>query len=292
MRGKIVLAGLILALCAGIAPAQDVSAVANENDLYCSGVVTTEAVPRDSFVITGEEADTTLTYALGDTVYVNKGSNQGIRVGEVFSVIRPTVDAGNVEWTKWQYSTLKKMGTMWEDEGRLTITVVRPDVSIAQITHSCNDIQRGDIVLPFIERPTPPGKTDLHFDRIAPANGKPLAMVMVGKKYAEEVGTRDIVYVNLGNLQGVRVGDYFRIFRYTGMHHEVAYQDPRFAFDVDRDLGPTWGFGGVSKKYNWSNVPRQDVGEGVVLRTGPNSSTVMITFSNREISAGDYAEVE
>ena len=37
-------------------------------------------------------------------------------------------------------------------------------------------------------------------------------------------------------------------------------------------------------------LPREDVGEGVVLRTGPNSSTVLITFSLREIYPGDYVE--
>ena len=40
------------------------------------------------------------------------------------------------------------------------------------------------------------------------------------------MGTNDIIYVNLGSEQGVRVGDYFRIFRYTGTQHETAYQTP------------------------------------------------------------------
>jgi hypothetical protein len=88
------------------------------------------------------------------------------------------------------------------------------------------------------------------------------------------------------------VGDYFRIFRFTGTQNETAYQTSRFAFNVDGDLGPTYGYGGVSKRYNWANVPREVLGEGVVLRTGPNSSTVLITFSAREIYAGDYVEME
>jgi hypothetical protein len=61
---------------------------------------------------------------------------------------------------------------------------------------------------------------------------------------------------------------------------------------VDGDLGPTYGFGAVSKKWNWTNVPREVLGEGVVVRTGPNSATLLITFSNREIYAGDYVELE
>jgi hypothetical protein len=61
---------------------------------------------------------------------------------------------------------------------------------------------------------------------------------------------------------------------------------------MDGDLGPSLGYGGVSKKFNWSNVPREIVGEGVVLRTAPNSSTVLITFSAKEIFAGNYVEIE
>ena len=93
-------------------------------------------------------------------------------------------------------------------------------------------------------------------------------------------------------MQGVKVGDYFRIFRYTGTQDETAYQTPRYSFDVDGDLGPTYGFGFAPKKWNSSNVPREVLGEGIVVRVGPNSSTVLVTFSSREMYAGDYVELE
>jgi hypothetical protein len=34
------------------------------------------------------------------------------------------------------------------------------------------------------------------------------------------------------------------------------------------------------------------VGEGLVLRTGPNSATVLLTVAREEIFDGDYVEVE
>ena len=52
------------------------------------------------------------------------------------------------------------------------------------------------------------------------------------------------------------------------------------------------GFGSVPGKYKWDNMPREDIGEGVVLRTGPDSATVLITLSLREIYPGDYVELE
>jgi hypothetical protein len=292
MRGKIVLAGLILSLSGVVSSAQDKPATPTPGDLYCSGTITTESVPRDTYVITGEESNYQLTFNEGDYVYINKGSSQGVKPGDEFSAIRPNKDTDTVEWTKWQHSILRKMGTMWEDEGRLKVVVARPDVSIAQVNHACNYVERGDIVVPFTEYPAPPLKTGAKFDRFAPPNGKALAMVITGKQYQVQAGDNDIVYVNLGNSQGVKVGDYFRIFRYQGTQHETAYQTHRYSFDVNGDWGPVYGFGRVPLKHNWKNVPREALGEGVVLRTGPNSSTVLITFALRDIYAGDYVELE
>jgi len=279
-----------------VAGAQSAPSVPRVGDIYCSGEVTTEAVPHDTYVITGEQSSTRITFDEGDYVYVNKGSNQGVKVGDVFSAIRAVKDPFGIEWTKWEFAILKKMGTVWEDEGRVKVIIVRPDTSIGQVEHSCDYLQRGDILVPFTERPAPPLKSEAGFDRFAPANGKPLAMVITGKKFQQQVGNNDIIYVNLGNSQGVKIGDYFRIFRYQGTQHETAYQTPRYAFDQEDgmavpDVG-IYGFGSVPKKWNWSNVPREDVGEGIVLRTGPNSATVLITFCLRPVFPGDYVEIE
>jgi len=297
MRGKIVLAGLVLGLSGAAASAQAVPPPApRTSDVYCSGLITTESVPRETYVITGEESNYKIVFNEGAYVYINKGSSQGVKVGDEFSVVRPiTKDLYGIEWTKWQWSILKKMGTMWEDEGRVKVTIARPDVSIGQVENACDYVQRGDILLPFSERPVPPLK-NADFDRFAPANGKPLAMIITGKKFQQQSGNNDIVYINLGNSQGVKVGDYFRIFRFTGTQHETDYQTPRYAFDMEqgdavKDVG-ILGFGVVPKKWDWNNTPREDLGEGIVLRTGPNSSTVLITFTLREIFPGDYVEVE
>lgn len=292
MRAKIVLAGLILGISAVGAAAQTAPQGPTQGDLYCSGIVTSEAVPRDTYVITGREANHRITFDEGDYVYINKGTAQGAKVGDEFLAVRPVEDSLKEDWTKWQTVILRKMGTVWEDESRLKIVVAQQNVSIAQVEHSCSYVQRGDIVLPLTERPSPPLKSEENFDRFAPPNGKALAMVITGKKFQQQVGGNDVVYVNLGTSQGVKVGDYFRVFRYEGTERETAFETPRFAFDVFGEFGPTYGYGASPKKWNWSNVPREDIGEGIVLRTGPNSSTVLITFSYIEIYPGDYVELE
>jgi hypothetical protein len=297
MRGKIVLAGLILGLSGIAAAAQGVApAVPRPSDMYCSGIITTEAVPHDTVLITGEQSNYKIIFNEGDYVYINRGSDQGVKPGDEFSVVRAVKDAYGIEWTKWEWSILHKMGTVWEDEGRVRVISARQGVSIGQVENECDYLQRGDILLPFTPRPAPPLKTEANFDRFAPSNGKPMAMVITGKKFQAQVGNNDIIYVNLGSSQNVKVGDYFRIFRFQGTQHETDYQTPRYSFDMEQgdavpDVG-IYGFGAAPKKYTWTNTPREDVGEGIVLRTGPNSSTVLITFALREIFPGDYVEIE
>jgi hypothetical protein len=305
MRGKTFTAPLILALGAvialaaigaigsaalGTASAQERHAVPTYQDIYCSGAISTEAVPRDTYVTTGEESNYKVTFQEGDYVYLNKGSRSGVKVGDEFSVVRPVRDLADVEWTKWQSSILKKLGTWWEDEGRLRVVVAQPDASITQVIHACNYLQRGDVAVPFVERATPPLKTAA-FDRFAPPSGKSAAMIISGKFFQQQSGTNDTVYVNLGAAQGVKVGDYFRIFRYQGTQHETAYQTRRFSFDADGWNG-IFGFGSVPARYNWENTPREVLGEGVVVRVTTNSSTLLLTFTLREVFAGDYIEIE
>lgn len=292
MRAKSVLVGLLLSISAAVAAAQTRPTTPSPGEMYCSGVVTTESVPHDTIVVTGEQSNYKLTFEEGDYVYVNKGSSQGVKAGDEFLVIRPVEDSIKTDWTKWQTAILHKMGTVWEDEGRVRVVVARSDISIGQVEHACQYLQRGDVALPFAIRTAPQLKSDGNFDRFAPANGKPLAMVITGKKFMQQSGKNDIVYVNLGTDQGVKVGDYFRIFRYQGTEHEFAYETHRFGFDVNGDWGPTLGYGKAPSKYDWNNVPREDLGEGIVLRTGPNSATVLITFALREVYSGDYVELE
>jgi hypothetical protein len=295
MRGKIVLVALISALSGASTWAQK-AAVPTADALYCSGVVTSEAIPRDTYVITGEQSNYKITFQQGDYVYINKGASQGVKVGDEFSAIRIiSPDPTDIEWTKWQFSILRKLGAVWEDEGRVRVVVVQPEVSIAQVGHACNYLQRGDVLLPFTERISPPLKPENNFDRFAPPSGKAAAMVIAGRFFQVQMGTNDTIYVNLGKDQGVKVGDYFRIFRYQGTEHEVAYQTRRFAFDSDAAqtiYGIKYGFGSVPLRYKWDNVPREVIGEGVVVRTGTNSATVLVTYTLREFFAGDYVELE
>ena len=251
----------------------------------CSSFVSDERMPTDTLLISGEESNIKVIFARGDFVYINKGSAQGIHVGDRFTVVRPVTDEVKVQWFKWQDKLMKAMGTLYKDTGQLQITTVHPNVSIAQINFSCDYMQRGDIVRPYQERPSPPFRTGVKFDHFAPVSGKPVGMVVVGQEFSQLYGKNSIVYVNLGSAQGVKLGDYIRIFRYQGSLSETAPNTSGFQYKL-------FGFGSTPTRYEWNDLPREVLGEGIVINNSKNSSSVFITYSRIESYAGDYVEIQ
>jgi len=251
----------------------------------CSGFVTEQKVPDGIQLISGEQSNYKITFGRGDMVYINRGQDKGVRVGDRFSVVRPNTDFVDVQWFKWQSKLMKAMGTAYADEGQVRVVNVQPKISIAEVTFSCGYMQRGDILQPYQDRPEPPFKDSATFDHFAPVSGKPVAMVVTGTAFTQLFGKNQSIYVNLGTKQGVKVGDYFRIFRYQGSMAETVPQTRGYQYT-------TYGFGSAPARYEWNDLPRELLGEGIVINVSNNSSTVFVTYSSIEIYAGDYVEIE
>jgi hypothetical protein len=255
------------------------------NIINCSGFVTDQKVPEEIRLISGEQSNYKITFTFGDNVFINRGQDKGVRVGDRFTVVRPNMYKTDVPWFKWQEKLMKVMGTPYLDAGQVKVVNVQPKVSIAQVNFSCDYMQRGDILLPYQDRPAPPYKDAAAFEHFAPVSGKPVAMLVSGKDYTDVYGKNSTVYVNLGSNQGVKVGDYYRIFRYQGSHAETVPQTKDYQFTM-------YGFGSAPARYQWNDLPREVLGEGIVFNVSHNSSTMMITYSTSEVYAGDYVEIE
>jgi hypothetical protein len=253
--------------------------------VYCSGFYTNQKVSDEMRMVTGEQSAYKTTFALRDIVYLSKGLNQGVKPGDRFSVVRAQEDRNPVQWFKWQEKLTRAMGSHYVDLGQLEVIKVEPNIAIARVAVSCDLMQRGDIVLPFAERPAGPYKEATAFDSLAPVSGKPVAMIVRGRDTMQMAGRWDTVYVNLGASQGVKVGDYFRIFRYQGSNSDIIHAGKHSQDQL-------YGFGSNPKHYEWNDLPREVLGEGIVLNASQNSATVLVTVLRSEIYAGDYVELE
>src|SRR5215469_18547118 len=242
MRTKVAALSLMAMLGAAVGSAQENRTATKEpaapdyNMVNCSGFVTDQKFGEDPRIVSGEQSNYKLTFSGGDYVYINRGQDKGVKVGDRFSVVRPDDYAGDAPWFKWQEKLMKAMGTQYIDAGQVRVVNVQSKVSVAQIIFSCDYMQRGDFVLPYQERPVPPYKEAAAFDHFAPVSGKPVAMVVSGKDHMDSYGQNSAVYVNLGTNQGVKIGDYFRIFRYQGSTAETVPQTKDYQFTM-------YGFG-------------------------------------------------
>lgn len=313
MRAKLAALCLSVFASAAVCSAQNArpaggSAQVDYSSVNCAGFVSDQKVPDEIRVISGEQSDYKITFTLGEYIYLNRGQDKGVRVGDRFSVVRheeasygtnglplvgdiaaavhrPDQDPSKVEWFKSQNRLLNAMGTTYSDIGQVRVVSVHPKTSIAQITFSCAYMQRGDLVRPFEERPVPPYKDPSAFDHFAPFSGKPVGTIVTGSGFIQTIGFHNSAYVNLGAAQGVKVGDYMRVFRDQGSMGQYVPQTKGDQYEL-------YGFGSAGAKYTPKELPREILGEGIVLNVSRNSATLLITYSSIEIYAGDYVEVE
>jgi hypothetical protein len=291
MRAKLAAFCVSILASAGVCAAQT-PAGTNPNGqvdytkVYCSGFVSDPKVPDDIRVISGEQSNYKIIFSHGDYVYVNRGQQQGVKMGDVFSIVRPVKDGAN-EWFYGQTKVTKRMGIVYRDLGQIRIVNVQPDTSIAEVVFSCDYMQRGDVARPFVERPAPPYKDASKFDIFAPANGKPVGTVVTSFDWHQALGAGITTYVNIGASKGVKVGDYVRFFRYQTSKDDVS------ATAGEHDLQyKVYGFGSSPKKYAGKDLPREVLGEGIVLNVTKDAATVLVTYEREEAYTGDFAELE
>src|SRR5271155_33621 len=98
MRVRLAALCLLIFLVATVASAQRAPDAAYKaiqpdfNSVNCSGFATDQKVPDGIQLISGEQSNYKITFSRGDFVYINRGQDKGVRVGDRFSVVRPDKD--------------------------------------------------------------------------------------------------------------------------------------------------------------------------------------------------------
>jgi outer membrane protein OmpA-like peptidoglycan-associated protein len=255
------------------------------SEVYCSGFITRQSVKPSAVIVTGYRAPDQIQYARGDYIYL-KGSD--LEEGREYLLLRHMRDPNRFESFRGQLSMLKSLGEMYQDLGRIKVTSLRKRVAIAHIESSCSDAMPGDIAIPFQERPRPEFR-QTSFDPFAPPNGKTTGRIVMGHDLDTLVGTHRQVYLNIGEAQGVKPGDYFRVTReYSRVAQSptesLPFQEP--PYDETQKDPPKYDF-----KKEAENLPRLSEGELMVLSTTSNSATALTTFAPEEIELGDVVEM-
>ena len=272
--------------------------VAARSSLYCAGYIQHERLPRMPEIVGAEEEQEQRKFSDGDIVYLNAGSQQGIKEGQTFQIIRPRGDVKGVHKTKSGF-----IGTYVQDLGQLQVFKVRENTSAAQVTFACDQILLGDLLAPVPDRESPLQRAQENLDRFADPSGKQHGRLMMAKDGREMVTRHDIVYIDLGTEDQVKRGDYLTIYRPLGTGNITRIGDEEIArarsagFQSDRYRGG--GFSNQASRVDVTQVkrerplmPRKIVGEMVVIDVQTRTATAIITRVASEVHTGDWVEIQ
>lgn len=269
--------------------AQRAGRAPTDADVYCAGFFTRRAISPELIVLGGEENGLKFEFGDRDIVYLNKGAEVVKSPGAKYMLLRPMQDVDSTEPFPGQRNLVKRLGTHYAEIARIQVNVVHGASSTAEISHSCEPVEAGDIAVPFSERPAPPYRVAKLSDRFAPASGKATGLIASVKDFQEIAGSANVVYLNLGAKQNVHPGDYLRIFR--------TYQSPsQYIVELGTREYPTEMMGvPIGRKLKPAEIgtlPRNIVGELMVLSVQEESSTGIVTYSWEDIYPGDQVEIE
>ena len=285
--------------------------VANKTDLYCAGFIQYPAQRNPLEIVGGEQEQEQRIFVEGDYVYINAGSQQGIQIGQEFSVIRPR-GRFTSKFTKKKGG----LGVFTQELGQLRVIDVKDRVSVATIKTSCEAILLGDLLTPVPQRVAPVERTEGTFDRFSDPTGKQRGRLVLARDSREMPGSSQIVFIDLGAEDNIKPGDYFTIYRPVGTGNITRFRDEeivrnarggyeserfkggKFSNQAQRTTNPE-GTGIINQtaqtheiKRRRPPLPRKVVGELVVINVQARTAAAIITHVAQEVHTGDYVELQ
>lgn len=285
--------------------------IASASELYCGGFIQYAPAPNKLQIVGGEQEQEQRVYSQGNYVYINAGRDQGVTVGQEYSVVRP----------RGQFKsdfTRKKgwLGVYTQEVGRLRVVNVKERVSVATVTFSCETLLLGDLLRAANQRVSPFTRNEVALDRFADPTGKQNGRIVLARDGREAPSVNEIVYIDLGTEDSIKPGDYFTIYRPVGTGNVIKLRDEEVTpsavngFESDRYKGGK--FSNKAQRVQDPNnngvygpmvttpdikrsrppMPRKIVGELVILSVQLRTATAVITRAAQEVHTGDYVELQ
>ncbi len=281
--------------------------VAKGNNLYCAGYVQSAPIDTKYEVVGAVNEKDQNVYSQGDYLYVSIAAKSGVQVGDMFAVVRPR---GKVE-TRW--TDKKKLGFYVQEVGAVEIVAVKREVSVARIKTSCETFLLGDLLQPIPDRISPIARQRPALDLFAYSACKKTGRIFMARDGQELLGSENIVYIDLGAEDSVKVGDYLTVYRPLGTGNILdrlppesvsardegfqsdEYRGGKFSNQAARKSGDRARGKVVTSddaKAGRPEILRRVLGEMVILNVKEKTATAIITRSLSEIHTGDSVELQ
>lgn len=178
-----------------------------EDDVYCAGWIGSDEEPVTGRIVAAEYEDSRTMYATGDIVYADAGSADGLVAGQEFQVIRPAHVVYKLD------SAIDRIGRFYDTPGRVKVVCVQEKTAILEFTESCAPSQIGDLLVPFEPIPIPLVRASAPYTQCDAPSGKTTGRIIETKDRAVPIGTDTVVYLDLGEADGIYPGDFLSVWR-------------------------------------------------------------------------------
>ncbi len=234
------------------APVSGPLPIGAEADVYCSGYLGDRDETFVGRIVSAEKERNQSMYMAGDVMYIDIGTDVGVQAGMEFTIVRPSRLVN-----RWD-SVRDVLGRIYMTPGRVRVLCAQEKSSIAEIVYSCNEVELGDSVAPFEPIPVPLVRRTAPVTFCDTPNGKGIGHVVDTKDAVTPIGTDTVVFLDLGEEDGLNPGDFLTVFR------------------------PSTRAEGV----------RTLLGEAAILTTHGRTSVAIITSMVDNIAVGDSVEIK
>jgi hypothetical protein len=177
---------------------QEIYDLLSYTDLYCSFFILDDEVP-DAKIFGAERAYERVQFNNGDIVYINKGRNDGVEEGQIFTVLEVA-------------EHIPGYGPLAHQRGRLRVVALEENASSARVEKACGPVMIGNLLVPFEEKAGRMGK-DLGYN-VPPyeTDGLRGEILFLSEDFAQ-AGSGDLALLNLGEVNGIQLGQQLVVYR-------------------------------------------------------------------------------
>ena len=223
---------------------------ASRHAIACSPVVVPEAaadIPGIGSILTSRDGRQLVAQEDRVTIGLDPGGRGS--VGDRLAVIRAGIRVVDPQ-------ARRSLGRILYTLGVIEVKSVRNGTLEGRVIYGCGAVNPGDRVAPFIQAPFPE-------DMIARPTTRSVEGTVVESSFlAELLGQQHLIFLNVGESQGIDSGDIFAIYRLNSPAVSTA-------------TGQVF------------SIPPDRLGEAVVVRVTEGTATAVVTASSQEIQRGD-----
>ncbi len=229
----------------------DLYPATEEHTLQCAAYLVRSSENDNLQIIGAEQGNHHVAYADREILYLNKGSNAGVKVGDVYS-------AHHEAYKVKHPNSGRALGTKIETTGWVRVLLVTENSATAIVEQACIDIHAGDYLKPFEKVTVPLLARHLPPDRLTPPSGKASGVIVDSERDRMIMAEGHMVHIDLGSQDGIAPGNLFTVYRIT---------------------------------YPSVPTSRNVIGELAVLSAEEKTSLARVTYSNDGLMIGDRIEL-